>query len=211
MKAYERDLRGGFATLSSHQFELLFLRNKSAHKQAPISCGWVIFVHMNFDGAVHYRVWKLMQYWIISTTLFLQPLIATFWDRFWFLHCTCEISVLWVCLFPWDLTQVVAWRLYGYTCRDNIILHLPFFTLLLSPLSQIRHSVMTPSLPQYNFCVYASLRNSQSLLLFHHTPFSVKEMRRKALNTKSLWTRRTPSELHWLWGIHFLKLFGWVY
>lgn len=111
---------------------MLFVRNKSPYKQATMSQRWIISVDVNFDATVHYRGLKDdVMLDNLHSLLFSHPLIITFLDRFWFLHCTCEKNMLWVFLLLRDLRQTVlalpfpwcqhAWDLAIHTVTPSCI------------------------------------------------------------------------------------------
>lgn len=87
-----------------------------------MSQGWVISVDVNFDATVHCRGLKDdVMLDNLHSPLFSHPLIITFLDRFWFLHCTCEKYMLWAFLLPRDLRQTVLALLFPWCqqARDH--------------------------------------------------------------------------------------------
>lgn len=76
---------------------MLFLRNKSPHKKATMSQRRVIFVDVNFDATVDVVLNP-------HSPLFSHPLTTDLLVS----HCTCEKSMLWALLLPWDLRQAAS-------------------------------------------------------------------------------------------------------
>lgn len=178
---------------------MLFLRNKSSRQQATLSQRWIIFVDTNVDAIIHCRGLKVdVMLHNLHSPLFSHPLITTLLGRLWCLHRTCEKSMLWVFLLPWDLRQAalalpLPWCQHTRLCctQINTVLHFSVLDLLLLTLSKMLYSVKTLSHPQHKFYVCPSLGKSRSLLFFQHTPFLIKEIWRKAMSTKLLWRKMT--------------------